>query len=225
MILVFDENILVVAAHPDDEVLGMGGTINKFTSEGKKVSVLFISDGVTSRDQLRETLDSRRSSAISSLKKLGCVDVDFADFPDNKLDSIPMLEICKVIESKFNRFAPSSVFTHFPYDLNIDHQIVSEAVSVASRPKRDSSVRGLFFFEVLSSTGWRFGSRPFCPNLFIDIEVEFENKVASLKEYHLELETYPNARSLEAVEALAILRGSFVGNRKSEAFEVGFICS
>jgi len=221
----FGENISIVAAHPDDEVIGMGGTIKKLTSQGKNVSVLFLSDGVSSRENLRESAVSRRESAVSALGKLDCFSVDFAEFPDNKLDSVPLLDICKVIEGYFVRTRPNAVFTHFPFDLNIDHRVVSEAVSVASRPKKMSTIQQLFFFEVLSSTGWKFGDRTFNPSLFIEIEQEFSKKVASLKEYYIEMESYPDARSLEAVEALAILRGSTVGNRKSEAFEIGFIRS
>jgi LmbE family N-acetylglucosaminyl deacetylase len=219
----FGESILVVAAHPDDEVLGMGGTIRKLASQGKKVSVLFLSDGVSSRSNLRQPLDARRESAVSALSKLGCSDIEFCDFPDNKLDTIPILEICKAVDNKIDSFEPISVFTHFPFDLNIDHQIVSEAVQVASRPKSGSSVQQLFFFEVLSSTGWKFGSRAFTPNLFVQIEDEFENKLDSLQDYDLEMESYPDARSVEAVSALATLRGAFVGRKKSEAFEIGFI--
>lgn len=219
----FGENISIVAAHPDDEVIGMGGTISKLTSQGKNVSVLFLTDGVTSRNNLRESAVSRRESAISALGKIECFTVVFAEFPDNKLDSVPLLNICKVIEGFFDQTRPHAVFTHFPFDLNIDHRIVSEAVSVASRPKNTSAIQQLFFFEVLSSTGWKFGNRAFNPTLFVEIEQEFSKKIRSLNEYHIEIESYPNARSLEAVEALAILRGSFMGNRKSEAFEIGFI--
>lgn len=219
----FGENIMIVVAHPDDEVLGMGGLIKKLTSQGKKVSVLFLSDGVSSRTELRQTLEARRKSAVSALGRLGCTDFEFADFPDNKLDTIPMLEICKVIEKEFANFQPNAVFTHFPFDLNIDHQIVSEAVSVASRPKSSSCIQQLYFFEVLSSTGWKFGSRAFSPSLFIEIENEIESKVSALQDYYFEMDTYPEARSIEAVLALATLRGASIGKRKSEAFEIGYI--
>jgi len=219
----FEGNIIVVAAHPDDEVLGMAGTIGKLVNLGNRVQILFLSDGVSSREFLREDTDSRRNSAISALEKLGCEEVYFTDFPDNQLDTIPLLDICKVIEDRFMDFLPETVFTHFPFDLNIDHQVVSEAVNVASRPKSTSKIKNLLFFEVLSSTGWKFGSRAFLPNLFIEIENEFELKIAAIQKYQKEIDPYPNARSLEAIEALAIFRGASVGKKKSEAFEIGFI--
>jgi LmbE family N-acetylglucosaminyl deacetylase len=216
-------SILVVAAHPDDEVLGMGGSIRKFTSRGQRVAVLFLSDGVTSRNIHREDVRSRKRSALSALQKIGCEEVYFADFPDNQLDTISMLLISKEIEKIVAVVQPQSVFTHFPFDLNIDHQVVSEAVSIATRPKKSSKVSELLFFEVLSSTGWKFGSRAFTPTLYIDIEDEYKGKFLALLEYESELDPYPNARSLEAVEALATLRGATVGSLKCEAFEVGFI--
>jgi LmbE family N-acetylglucosaminyl deacetylase len=216
-------NVIIVAAHPDDEVLGMGATINKLINFGNRVQVLFLSDGVSSRNIPREDTDARQQSAISALEKLGCKEVYFTDFPDNQLDTVPLLEICKVIENRFTNFMPETVFTHFPFDLNIDHQLVSEAVTIASRPKSSSKIKNLFYFEVLSSTGWKFGSRVFSPNLFIEIDNEFELKLEALQKYQKEMDPYPNARSLEAIEALAILRGASAGKKKSEAFEVGFI--
>lgn len=219
----FTGNVIVVAAHPDDEVLGMGGTISKFTNSGNRVSVLFLSDGVKSRDITREDVLSRQKAGISALAKLGCSEVYFADFPDNQLDTVPLLEICKVVENRFEDFKPETVFTHFPYDLNIDHQVVSEAVTIASRPKALNKINNLLFFEVLSSTGWKFGSRQFNPNFFIEVENEFQSKLAAITDYYKEIDPYPNARSYDAIEALAILRGVTVGKKKSEAFEIGFI--
>lgn len=219
----FEENITIVAAHPDDEVLGMGGTVNKLCKAGKKVSVLFLSDGVSSRSSYRESLDSRKLSAKLALELLGCKEIHFIDFPDNQLDTVPMLEICRVIEKFFESRSPDTVFTHFPFDLNVDHRIVSEATRVASRPSTLSTVKNLLFFEVLSSTGWNFSNRSFSPNFFIEIENEFESKILAMQKYEKEINSYPNARSFKAVEALAVYRGATVGKLKSEAFEVGFI--
>jgi len=220
---VFEGNILIVAAHPDDEVLGMGGTIHKLTTLGKDVSILFISDGVTSRAELRETIASRRESATRALGVLGCKTVTFSDFPDNKLDTVPMLDICQRIENSVKQLQPTTIFTHFPHDLNIDHQRVSEATNVAARPSVSSSIDELIYFEVLSSTNWKFGAQQFEPNLYLEVEENFEFKLLALSEYATELNAYPNARSIEAIQSLAIYRGATVGNRKSEAFEIGFI--
>ena len=219
----FEGNILIVAAHPDDEVLGMGGTIHKLRTLGKDVSVLFISDGVTSRAELRESIASRRESAKRALGILGCSKVTFSDFPDNKLDTVPMLDLCQRIESSVKELQPTTIFTHFPHDLNIDHQRVSDATNVAARPSVSSSIDELIYFEVLSSTNWKFGTQQFEPNLYLEVEENFEFKLLALSEYATELNAYPNARSIEAIQSLAIYRGATVGNRKSEAFEIGFI--
>jgi len=217
--------VVVVAAHPDDETLGMGGSIRKLSDSGIDVTVLFLADGVTSRSMIRESIASRRNASLLALRLLGCTNVVFGDFPDNSLDTVPFLEICQWIENQFKQINPTTVFTHFPRDLNIDHRIVAEATTVASRPKADCSITELYFFEVLSSTGWAFGSPAFDPKYFVNIESVFQAKIDALKCYEVEMDEFPGARSLQAVEALATTRGAFVGFSKSEAFEIGFIRS
>lgn len=218
-----NKRIVVVAAHPDDETLGMGGSIRTFIDAGNDLTVLVLADGVTSRNAIRESVSSRKRSAMSALKVLGCSKVIFGDFPDNSLDTVPFLEICKWIEDQFQQIKPNAVFTHFPQDLNIDHRIVAEATTVASRPKVGSSVTELYFFEVLSSTGWLFQSQAFVPKFFVDIESTLPAKIEALRHYEIEMDEYPGARSFEAINALATTRGAFVGFPKAEAFEIGFI--
>jgi len=219
---IFEGKVAIVAAHPDDEVIGMGGTIKKLINKGSLVSVLFLSDGVSSRSSIRETIESRKVSSLKSLESLGCSDVEFLDFPDNKLDTVPLLELCKKIESHLSARNTDIVFTHYPYDLNVDHRLTCEATLVACRPIPTSSVKQLLYFETVSSTNWRFGEKNFSPNIYIDITTEFNDKNLALNYYSTELNEFPSFRSLDGIASLAILRGATVGFEKAEAFELGF---
>lgn len=217
------DKVLIVAAHPDDETLGMGGTIHRFCSQGSQVRVIFLSDGVGARLNLREELNARRSAAIGALNILKCDDVHFYDFPDNAMDSVPLIDIIKKIESNLNEFEPSILFTHFPQDLNVDHKITSQATLVAARPKPNMKLRSLHYFEVQSSTEWNFGSSQFAPNLFVDISKNFDSKMKALREYEVEMDEFPAARSFIGVEALATLRGVTAGVSKAEAFQTAYV--
>lgn len=217
------KSIAVIAAHPDDETLGMGGTIKLLSAKGNKVSVLFLTNGVSARDNLREDAESRKRSCISALKVLGCDNYEFGNFPDNALDSVPRISIIKFIENFLVTSKASIVFTHFPKDLNIDHQIAASSTLVACRPKSHSQVNSLYFFEVASSTGWNFGEATFDPRIFIDVDSSMKSKIQALMEYSVELDDFPNARSILAIEALARVRGSSAGMKNSEAFELGFM--
>jgi LmbE family N-acetylglucosaminyl deacetylase len=215
--------ILIIAAHPDDEVIGMGGSINFFSEKQNKVAVVFLSSGVGSRNEERQSAESRMLAAEKSLLRLGSPEIYFCDFPDNKFDTVPKLDIIKTIEYYVDKFAPNKVFTNYFDDLNIDHQITSEATQVAVRPKPNSPVNELYYFEVPSSTGWKFGTRAFNPNYFIDISKNLKAKLRALEEYKVELDQEPGARSIIAIESLARLRGSSVGVIAAEAFEIAFI--
>ncbi|CAB4720697.1 unannotated protein [freshwater metagenome] len=218
-------SILVIAAHPDDESLGLGGTIHNATQSGKQVHVLFLSTGVGSRDLDRENTSERLAAARRALNVLGCYHINFGDFPDNSFDSVGVLSIAKFIEAKINEVQPRVVYTNFHSDLNVDHRLTAEASLVAARPKPGSPVDELYFYEVLSSTGWQFGATQFRPTCFVDITGSISPKLAALHEYATEIDDSPSARSYDAVKALARLRGSFVGFEYSEAFEIGFIRS
>ena len=218
-------SILVVAAHPDDEVLGCGGYIANQAKSGDEVLVTFLSDGVTSRQGnlgLQE-IEARRHAASLAAKVLGVSDVSFGDFPDNKLDAVPLLEIIKSIEAVVERVQPSIVITHFGGDLNIDHRIVNQAVLTACRPTVDQVVKQIMFFEVSSSTEWQVPTEgeAFVPNWFEDISQTLELKVKALLMYEHELREWPHPRSVKAIEHLAHWRGASCGVDAAEAFVLG----
>ena len=221
--LLGNEEILVIAAHPDDETLGMGGTIHKLSLLGSRVRVVFLSDGVESRDEIRESLESRRAAAINALKVLNCSDVLFYDYPDNSMDSVPLIDIVKTVENCISDFNPTLLFTHFPHDLNVDHRITSQACLVAARPKVNRNIKSLLYFEVQSSTEWNFGSSQFIPNMFVDISDSFQFKKNALKEYQVEIEAFPEARSFAGIEARSTVRGVTVGVSNAEAFQIAFL--
>ena len=218
-------SILVVAAHPDDEVLGCGGYIANQVKSGDEVLVTFLSDGVSSRQGnlgLQE-IEARRHAASLAAKVLGVSDVSFGDFPDNKLDAVPLLEIIKSIEAVVERVQPSIVITHFGGDLNIDHRIVNQAVLTACRPTVDQVVKQIMFFEVSSSTEWQVPTEgeAFVPNWFEDISQTLELKVKALLMYEHELREWPHPRSVKAIEHLAHWRGASCGVDAAEAFVLG----
>ena len=221
--LLSNEKVLVIAAHPDDETLGMGGTIHKLSLLGSRVRVIFLSDGVGSRDEIRESVDSRRAAAISALRVLNCTDVHFYDYPDNSMDTMPLIDIVKTVEKSIDDFDPTVLFTHFPHDLNVDHRITSQACLVAARPKVNRSIKSLLYFEVQSSTEWNFGSSQFIPNMFVDISDSFGFKTNALKEYQVEIEAFPEARSFAGIEARSNVRGVTVGVSNAEAFQIAFL--
>lgn len=212
-------NILVIAAHPDDEVLGCGGTIAKHIDNNDKVGVLFIADGVGSRlDSFDDNLKKRKYAATNAIKVLGGKILGFFDFPDNCLDTIPLLDIVQKIEKSIFQFKPAVVYTHHYGDLNIDHAIVHRATMTACRPVPDSHVKEIYTYEVLSSTEWSLGNNLFMPNYFVDIDKYWMKKINAISAYVDEIRAFPHARSKEAIEALSQYRGASVGLRKAEAF-------
>lgn len=214
--------ILVVAAHPDDDILGMGGTIAKYSKQGNEIKVIFMTDGVSSREIKPESSAKRFESAIKALKLLGVEDVSVANFPDNQLDKIGILELTKYISAIIESYTPQIVYTHFHKDLNVDHRLTAEATIVCSRPTPSSSIKQLFHFEVASSTNWYFGESKFRPNIFVDIEETLDLKIQSLKFYDSEMQDFPHIRSYRAIENQANYRGNFVGITAAEAFEISF---
>jgi len=212
------KNIIVFAAHQDDEVLGCGGALIKHIRCGDVVQVVFLSDGFSSR----EFGYNRDQAAKDVSKLLGCLPPIFINFPNNRLDTIPLLEVVKHVERIIADFQPDVVYTHHFGDLNIDHQLVHRAVMTACRPQPGFYVREIYTFEVLSSTHWGSPSMDggFNPSYFIDISDVIEEKVSSLRLYDDEMRDYPHARSYESVRAISILRGSVVGLKFAEAFQV-----
>ena len=222
------KKILVIAAHPDDEVLGCGGTIARYVKTGHQVSVVILGEGITSRDAKR--LPAQRKKDISGLKQqvrranalLGTDAVSFFNLPDNRFDSLDLLDIVKRVEEHVADTRPDIIFTHSGCDLNIDHTITHRAVLTATRPVPGHFVKEIYTFEVPSSTEWAFNRLlpSFRPNVFIDIADTLDVKLSAMKLYELEARQFPHPRSSEAIAALAGYRGSTVGIEAAEAFEL-----
>ncbi len=221
------KSVLVLAAHPDDEVLGCGGTIAKLTSQGVTVNVAFMADGVLSRDgntvELQDELRTRRTAAHKAKDILGVQSISFSDFADNRMDSVDLLDVIKIIEGLIDQYKPDTVFTHHAGDLNIDHRRVHEAAATACRPQRGHPVKTLLCFEVPSSTEWQLpGSAPaFEPNWFVDISNSLDKKLAALGSYSAEQHEWPHPRSIQGIEHLVGWRGATVGVEAAEAFILG----
>jgi LmbE family N-acetylglucosaminyl deacetylase len=220
---------LVVAAHPDDEVLGCGATIARLSHEGWKVHVLIVAEGATSRAEKRdieansEELSVLAKCAEEANKILGAASVKLLSLPDNRMDSIDLLDIVKIVEEYILKYKPSLIFTHHAGDVNIDHKILHDAVIAACRPQPNHSVKELLFFEVPSSTEWRPASSGiyFTPNYFYDVSEHISKKMAALSAYQPEMRNFPHPRSVDAVNHLARWRGASVGCEAAEAFMLG----
>ena len=217
-----DKMILVVAAHTDDEALGCGGTIARHVAEGDTVYAAFLADGVTSRPNSDgEELKQRSAAAERAHEILGIKGTYLLNFPDNRMDSIPLLDIVQKLENVIAEVQPQVVYTHHYGDLNVDHRITHQAVLTACRPVPGSSVKEIYAFEVLSSTEWgMLGMTPFNPNVFIDISNYLESKFQALAAYELEMREEPHARSLANARRLAEFRGSCVGLEAAEAYSL-----
>jgi len=220
---------LVVAAHPDDEVLGCGATIARLSHEGWKVHVLIVAEGATSRAEKRDIeANSRELFALAKCaeeanKILGTASVKLLSLPDNRMDSLDLLDIVRILEEQIQKFKPSLIFTHHAGDVNIDHKILHDAVIAASRPQPNHSVKELLFFEVPSSTEWRPASSGiyFSPNYFYDVSEHISKKLTALSAYQPEMRIFPHPRSVDAVNHLARWRGASVGCEAAEAFMLG----
>lgn len=221
------QSILILAAHPDDEVLGCGGTIAKLADAGATVHVAFLADGVYSRaGELivqQEELHIRRMAAQKACDILGVKSVSFGEFHDNRMDTVALLDVTRELEKLIAEHKPEMVFTHHAGDVNIDHRRTHEAVVTACRPQLGHPVKTLLSFEVPSSTEWQLpGSAPiFAPNWFVDISGTLDRKLAALNAYKTELRDWPHPRSRKGVEHLAHWRGATVGVDAAEAFMLG----
>ena len=215
------KKVLILAAHPDDEVLGCGGTIFNLTSQKIRVHVCFFSNGVAARLNFKsKEIILRKKAAKKAAKILKISKVEYYNFPDNSFDKVNILEITRVIEKKIKIFKPDTIFTHFGNDLNIDHQKINQATLTATRPQKNQIVKKLFFYEVPSSSEWNFNKnkKQFNPNWFIDISESLKIKIKALKAYSAEMRKFPHPRSYKAIEALARWRGSTCGFKAAEAF-------
>jgi LmbE family N-acetylglucosaminyl deacetylase len=192
---------------------------------GDSVSVVILADGESSRASHSDdrAIDRREQCARAAAGILGVQNISFHRFPDNRLDTVPRLDLVKVVEQEIKAAAPDTVYTHHAGDLNVDHRRVHEAVVTACRPQTGHSVQTLLFFETPSSTEWQppGSNQPFLPNWFVDISDVWESKLAALRAYKDELRTWPHPRTLEGVEHLARWRGATVGCAAAEAFILG----
>jgi LmbE family N-acetylglucosaminyl deacetylase len=218
-------NVLVVAAHPDDEVLGCGGTMARLAAEGAQVSVLILAEGLTSRigfDPVRdaEQLRLHQARARRAGALLGAREVVLTQFPDNRMDTVPLLEVTQTIEREIARVQPEVVFTQHGGDLNIDHVVTFRATLTATRPLAGSPVKRVYAYEVGSSSEWSFQqfAPAFHPQVFFDISGQLERKVAAMQIYESEAREFPHPRSPEAIRASARRWGSVAGVSAAEAF-------
>jgi LmbE family N-acetylglucosaminyl deacetylase len=218
------KKVLVVAAHPDDEILGCGATIAKLVSQGYECYTLILGEGKTSRlncrkkSEVSEELEQLSIEITNANKIIGVKEVFTADFPDNRFDSVDLLDIVKKIEKIKEIVKPDIIFTHFKNDLNIDHQVTYKAVVTATRPMENECVKEIYSFEVLSSTEWNF-PLSFSPNIYFDVKDTIETKIQSMREYKSELCDYPHPRSLDGIKLNSEFYGMRVGKKYVEAFE------
>jgi len=220
-------NVLVVAAHPDDEVLGCGGAIARLANEGNDVYIAILGEGITSRYEQRAQADASLVQALREKSKLvaeclGAKEPFTFDLPDNRFDTVPLLDIIKLIEDLIKRIQPRIIFTQHGGDLNIDHSIVFRATLTAARPVAGCSVKSIYAYEVPSSTEWAMGkiSPSFQPNVFMDIQDTLELKLKAMSLYEGEVREFPHPRSSEALRAIAHRWGSVSGCKAAEAFEL-----
>lgn len=218
------KKILVIAAHPDDEVLGCGGTMARLAKEGNQVYTAILGEGITSRDESRDR--ASRHTELANLKKhiqeanqvLGVKESFSFDLPDNRFDSVPLLDVVKIVEQVNAKIEPDIIFTHYQNDLNVDHGITYRAVLTATRPMKTESVKEIYAFEVLSSTEWNF-PLSFSPDCFFDITHTIDLKESAMAEYKSELRTYPHPRSLMGIRLQAEAWGMKTGLGFAEAFK------
>jgi LmbE family N-acetylglucosaminyl deacetylase len=217
------KSILIIAAHPDDEVLGCGATVSKLADEGYDIYTLILGEGVTSRDMKRdagqreEEIDKLKQEINAANNKLGVKKVFTYDFPDNRFDSVDLLDIVKKVEEIKQKTKPSIIFTHYKNDLNVDHRVTYNAVMTATRPLSEETVKEIYSFEVLSSTEWNY-PLSFSPNTFFDVTSTIRKKKEAMELYGSELRDFPHPRSIEGIELNAKNWGMKTGIKYAEAF-------
>lgn len=223
-----NKKILVVVAHPDDELLGLGATMNKLINDyGASTKVVILGEGITSRSEIRDVakwehaLVQHKANIQKAQQAIGYHEVGIYDFPDNRFDSVDLLDLIKVVEKEKKNFSPDIIFTHHGGDVNIDHQRTFQAVMTACRPLQDEPTRVIITFETPSGTEWRINSDPyhFLPNFFVAVSLEnIQAKINGMENYEFEKRAYPHPRSPEALKILAQRWGIVVGQEYAEAF-------
>ena len=213
--------VVVVAAHPDDELLGAGGTIARHIQAGDEAHAVVVADGAGSRypGELAATLEKQ---ALRAAEIIGFASVRFLALPDQRLDGVPLIELTQRLEAVLGEFRPAVVYTHFPEDVNVDHGLVARAAWTACRPYRLQGLRRFAVFETPSSTEWAWplDGTTLQPNLFVDVTSTLQMKIAAMECYETELRPYPHPRSSRALRERAAFWGSHVGRLAAEPFRV-----
>jgi LmbE family N-acetylglucosaminyl deacetylase len=211
--------VLVIAPHPDDEVLGCGGTIKRFTEEGNKVFVLIVTAG-SPKYYTSEGVGRVRDQALKAHAVLGVERTYFFDFPAPELDIISNSEIAVAIEKVIRELGVTDLFLPHQGDIHHDHGAVFRASMVASRPIRGNTVKRIYCYETLSETEWAFpfGEAYFIPTHFVDITNFLDSKISAMQQFTSQIQNFPHPRSVDALEALSKFRGSTVGFNHAEAF-------
>jgi LmbE family N-acetylglucosaminyl deacetylase len=221
------DTLLVIAAHPDDEVLGCGGTVARLVSEGNLVHAIILGQGAVSRGECHApACTALKQAAVNAAATIGAQTPLFLDLPDNRFDALELLDVVQEIEKVIRDLKPTRILTHHAHDLNIDHSITFQATLTAARPMQGSSVREILCFETPSSTEWSFGKLgpQFTPSVFYDVTDHFNTKIQALEHYSMEMRDFPHPRSYKAIRAMAEKWGSVGGYWLCEAFEVVFSC-
>lgn len=226
----YNKKVMIVVAHPDDEILGLGGTINRLINEfNAKVHVFILGEGITSRSNKRDILKDKikliehKNNIEQAKNYLGYQTLRLEKLPDNRFDSLDLIDIIKIIEKEKKKFEPQIVFTHHFGDLNIDHQLTYKAVITAFRPLQNQINEAIFTFETLSSTEWRPPQEKinFEPNYFIEINSSnLESKINAMQCYFFEKREYPHPRSPKSIKINAQNHGKIIGVEYAEAFNL-----
>ena len=219
--------VLAVVAHPDDEILGVGGTLIKHSQNNDEVYCLILGEGMTSRTENRGKTDDNKleelhNASLEAAEIIGIEELYFSNFPDNRFDSIDLLDIIKEVEKYIEKINPEIIYTHYHGDLNIDHKRTFQAVITACRPIGNYNVKAIYAFETPSSTEWSFGNNneKFSPNVFVDIERNLPQKLKAMECYQSEIRDYPHPRSTKALETIAARWGIVVGKKYVEPFKL-----
>lgn len=225
-----NNKILVVVAHPDDEILGIGGTLNLLkTNYNCNIKVVILGEGITSRAKDRDLkkfkpdLDTHKDNILIAQNHIGYTFLSTYDLPDNRFDTVPLLDIIKIIEDEIIDFNPSTIFTHHWGDVNIDHRKVFEAVHTSCRPQPDQRIKSLFTFETLSGTEWipSNDNRKFNPNFYVSLDkINIEAKIKAMESYVFEKRKFPHPRASKSILIRAEMWGITVGVPYAEAFQL-----
>ena len=229
--ILFSEcKILVVAAHPDDEVIGQGGTIHRLVRrEGCEARALVLGEGMTARNHQRnpnawrEQLKKHKLNFKRATERIGYNSAKSHDLPDNRFDNVDLLDVIKIVEEEIRMYEPDIIFCHHPKDLNIDHRLSCEAVITATRPMPDGLTPSVLAFETLSSTEWQIPEQDFGfqPNFFVTLShQDILAKQQALEEYDSEIRKYPHPRSVQGIDVLARYRGITIGSEFAEGFRI-----